>query len=84
LTTVIVTTTYAAFVCLIALTIVIVTLGSAVLPILQALVRLHSQSRLTNAKPHDDRGASQDRHIAVASFRYVIVTCAGRWSPAVG
>jgi len=44
LTTVIVTTTYAAFVCLIALTIVIVTLGSAVLPILQALARLHTRS----------------------------------------
>jgi hypothetical protein len=43
-TTVIVTTTYAAFVCLIALTIVIVTLGSAVLPILQTLVRLSTRS----------------------------------------
>jgi hypothetical protein len=37
-----------------------------------------------NTKPHDNRGASQDRHIAVASFRCVTATCAGRWSPASG
>jgi hypothetical protein len=33
--------------------------------------------RTTSAKPHDNRGASQDRHIAVASFRCVTATCAG-------
>ena len=31
----------------------------------------------TNAKPHENRGASQGRHIAVASFRCVTATCAG-------
>ena len=30
-----------------------------------------------NAKPRDHRGASQDRHVAVASFRCVTATCAG-------
>jgi len=40
------------------------------------------QSIRTNAKPHDDRRASQDRHIAVASFRRVTATYAGVLSPA--
>jgi len=42
------------------------------------------RSRSINAKPHDNRGASQDRHIAVASFRCVTATRAGGWSPASG
>ena len=37
-----------------------------------------------NTKPHDDRRASQDRHIAVASFRRVTATSAGALSPALG
>jgi hypothetical protein len=36
------------------------------------------------AKPHVDRGASRDRHIAVASFRRVTATCAGAGPPASG
>jgi len=42
------------------------------------------RSKCTNAKPHDCRGASRDRHIAMASFRCVTATCAGFWSPASG
>jgi hypothetical protein len=41
-------------------------------------------SSITNAKPRDHRGAVQDRHIAVASFRRVTATCAGVSLPAVG
>lgn len=41
-------------------------------------------SSITNAKPRDHRGALQDRHIAVASFRCVTATCAGVWLPASG
>ena len=41
-------------------------------------------SSITNAKPRDHRGAVQDRHIAVASFRRVTATCAGVSLPAAG
>lgn len=39
---------------------------------------------LTNAKPHDIRRASQERHIKVASFRRITATYPGVSTPAAG
>ena len=49
-----------------------------------ALARCCPHARSPNAKPRDDRGASQDRHVAMASFRRVTATYAGAWLPASG